>query len=443
VLRSTVARNVGRIATTAVPDVPVSAEPSPGRVERCMLIGIMLFLNSLMFLLTSQIIGREDDSTSSTAEIVWTCVYLYALVGLIVERKRAAVAFRMSWPIIVLVALALLSTLWSPQPDQTAKRACGLLGTTLIGYYIGCRFKLSDFMECLVISTCISAILSIVAIVVFPQIGVMQDEYAGAWSGVYGQKNNLASAMVVGIISAVLLAISSKGRRRWVYTAMTVLFVGLLFGSRSVTSLLAAGGVVALIPLMLLMRSKRSALHTGLAIFLSSGLVAIVVLALGINAQTIFDFLGRDSTLTGRTDVWQYVMSAIGDRPLFGWGYKTFWLPEGPVQQYITSEWFPYHAHNGFLEAALDIGIVGTSVFVVGWLVGMWNAVRLVLRSTATVTRWPLLMMIYYFLSLITEAGIAGYNTLVWVVFVAVFVYAIPPLKEKLPHSFAAWSMRL
>jgi len=430
----------GEPETRDIPDA-ASGRPGPGRLERWTLIAIILFLDSFLHLLTTHFGGSWDQESSPVAQVAWAGVYLYALIGLIVERERAAAAIRMSLPMVLIVALVLLSTFWSTQPELTAKRAFGLFGTSLIGYYIACRFNLREFLECLVISTGIASVFSIFVILFVHRIGVMQNEYAGAWQGIYGHKNVLAAAMVLGIMNALLLAIASKGRRRLAYSGLFVMFAGLLAGSRSATSLVIAAAMAALILLTLLCRSKRFAGATAIGLALAAGLVAIAIPALGLDTQALFDLLGRDSTLTGRTDIWPYAITAIGDRPFFGWGYKAFWLDDGPVQQYITSDWLPFHAHNGFLELSLDIGIVGTSFFVIGWIAGIWRGVRLVLTSTGAVPLWPLMTLICFVLSNITEATIATYNTFPWVIFLSAFVYAIQKKKSPKVAAYAGYGV--
>jgi exopolysaccharide production protein ExoQ len=195
---------------------------------------------------------------------------------------------------------------------------------------------------------------------------------------------------------------------------------------------LISATMMVLIALTLLVRSKRFAGPTLVGIIIVGSVVLIAIPALGIDMQAVFDLLGRDSTLTGRTDIWPYAITAIGDRPLFGWGYKAFWLDDGPVQQYITSDWLPFHAHNGFLELSLDIGLVGTSVFVVSWLLGVWRGVRLIIHVPGAIALWPVMTMVSFVLSNITEANIATYNTFPWVIFLSAFIYAIPRARRRL-----------
>lgn len=39
----------------------------------------------------------------------------------------------------------------------------------------------------------------------------------------------------------------------------------------------------------------------------------------------ILGALGKDASLTGRTDVWEFVIDRIKDRPILGYGFGTFW----------------------------------------------------------------------------------------------------------------------
>ena len=54
---------------------------------------------------------------------------------------------------------------------------------------------------------------------------------------------------------------------------------------------------------------------------------AAVVIFFLVSEAMFFEMLGKDPTLTGRTDFWPDVIANIYQRPLFGWGYFGFWTP--------------------------------------------------------------------------------------------------------------------
>jgi O-antigen ligase len=94
--------------------------------------------------------------------------------------------------------------------------------------------------------------------------------------------------------------------------------------------------------------------------------------------------IGKDPTLTGRTELWAYVNYYISERPVLGWGLYAFWASANPAAEEIWSEvgWTPPHAHNGLLEMLLEVGIVGTAFFVFLWVRNATLAV-LALRTPA------------------------------------------------------------
>ena len=68
--------------------------------------------------------------------------------------------------------------------------------------------------------------------------------------------------------------------------------------------------------------------------------------------------LGRNSTLTGRTEIWKLVLG-MANNPIFGAGYESFWLGER-LQKLWHYYWFPINeAHNGYIEIYLNLGWIG------------------------------------------------------------------------------------
>ena len=78
-----------------------------------------------------------------------------------------------------------------------------------------------------------------------------------------------------------------------------------------------------------------------------------------------------DLTFTGRTDVWQFVSERLTQRPLTGFGFAAFWgTPEVVYGMGQNEVWANTagHAHNGYLDLALTVGIPG-AVLGFLWLV--------------------------------------------------------------------------
>ena len=218
----------------------------------------------------------------------------------------------------------------------------------------------------------------------------------------------------------------------------------LLIGSQSATafvSTLFGGGILAI---ALLWRSKR---HRRLARTVTV-LAALIVAAFAFDAQGLMAILGRDASLTGRTDIWPVALGGIADHPLFGYGYGVFWLPDGPYTDYLASSnwefWNPVHAHNGFLQLALDVGLVGATMFALTFLWAGWRSIKYAATGLDKSSVWPLAAIATFALANMTDVSIAAYNNLYWAIFVAAFLYLFrEPVQQTSPSLLPARSAPL
>jgi exopolysaccharide production protein ExoQ len=79
---------------------------------------------------------------------------------------------------------------------------------------------------------------------------------------------------------------------------------------------------------------------------------------------------GKDSTLTGRTDLWRTGLTLISEKPFFGVGYRAFWVKgNGPAEQLWAMFGEPsgagFNFHNTYISNAVELGLVGLSIEVI------------------------------------------------------------------------------
>src|SRR6185503_658307 len=91
------------------------------------------------------------------------------------------------------------------------------------------------------------------------------------------------------------------------------------------------------------------------------GAIAVTVLfgALVPNGYTyVVEALGRNTTLTGRTDIWGDLFR-MDVNPWLGTGFESFWL--GPRAEYLANKYYfhPNQAHNGYIEMYVNLGWIG------------------------------------------------------------------------------------
>ena len=73
----------------------------------------------------------------------------------------------------------------------------------------------------------------------------------------------------------------------------------------------------------------------------------------GSSVVSTASVLGRDATLTGRTDIWAGLIPDVMSNPILGSGFGSFWIPATREAHQIGE------AHNGYLDVVLETGFVG------------------------------------------------------------------------------------
>jgi exopolysaccharide production protein ExoQ len=310
----------------------------------------------------------------------------------IVRRERLLPFLRFARPFLVLAGLCIMSTLWSSFPDLTLRRSITLSMSGLFGVYCYATFGISRFGGMIEALAIVLGILSTILYIARPDVGVDPtiDDYT-AMCGIFDHKNQLAAYMTVAIGCAAYRLI--EGRQIVTFVPSFFFMMFCLWLSHSASSAVISLVVSALA--MSLMLSKTPRLRV-FYIYCCFSAVAILAAIVALAPELLFTLLGRDSSFTGRVPLWEAVLDAIADRPIFGYGYAGFWNAASPTIQYIwlLVQWNPPSAHSGYLDITLDLGLVGlgllTYIFVSNTL-GALRARRFGRLSGAT---WVLLFMI-------------------------------------------------
>jgi exopolysaccharide production protein ExoQ len=102
-------------------------------------------------------------------------------------------------------------------------------------------------------------------------------------------------------------------------------------------------------------------------VMIASAIISLITISVLIanNVDSLVGASGKDLTLSGRTDLWDFIFAKIFERPWFGYGFYGFWDSEVAASLRRQHPWAS-NAHNGFLEMILELGFVGFSLFIGG-----------------------------------------------------------------------------
>jgi exopolysaccharide production protein ExoQ len=358
----------------------------------------------------------------------------YGLAVLIIL-TRPGHAFRalVSTPwLLLLLGMVALSSLWSLDPSVTQRRLIALSFTTLGGVALAIRWQWRTLIELFAIAFGIMALASLFLGAVLPDMGRMQEIFPGAWRGLWLEKNALGENMGLATLFCLVAGILIP-RRRLIWFAVACIAAGLVFLSTSKTSLLVL--VISLCSLIFVALVKRGPVMAVLATWLSLFVVASAAIFITVFTDTFLDFLGKDATLTGRTEIWGGILRQMQDHVWTGVGYGVAWDDES---LYGAKAWIAHeakftaaHAHNGWLELYLGLGLPGVILFGL-WFVEMWG--RALWSAYARIAGWILVpMMTAYTLTMMSESITMVWHNLRWVLFVALALKAALGLAEAVP----------
>ncbi|MEM8789492.1 MAG: O-antigen ligase family protein [Pseudomonadota bacterium] len=324
----------------------------------------------------------------------------------------------------VLLALTVLSALWSFLPFYTAERLIPLIVTTCAGLMLGSMLSSRGLMVFLGLVFAATVLANIAAIGVLPSARGTPP-WDNTWRGIYNHKNGLGGAMTVGVIMCLSLAVTSRGVLRAVSGAGVFLCLALLVASESRSAQLV---FLFSITLLLIGLFYRRFLNVWVAGSLSLAVLVVVlgfsILATGV-LDPVLEAFDRRPTLSGRIPLWILVWPDVQERFWFGYGYMSFWDPEARRVIEIARDptlWHtPYYSHNGLIETLLNVGAVGM-LLVLMTLFRTFAGIFIILR------RDPLhfaivpmtAFLVAFALMNVTESLLLSRNNMLWIIFVAI-----------------------
>lgn len=364
-------------------------------------------------------IARSQGATEPPgyARLFFIPVYAFLAAVLWRDRARLWASARATPLLLALLALTFASALWSIDSGATLRRSVWLALSMSFGLYLAWRYEWKALLPVLASAYALLIAGSLALGFAAPAIGRMSVEHPGAWSGLWTHKNTLGGIMAIGFAICVAAAIVEPARRKlWALCALGAL--ALVLFSTSKTALLASLVGVGVMALCALIRRGPIAATLSIAAVLVALILgaSIVLLAPDLLVAT----LGRDVTLTGRTDIWEASARFVAARPWLGYGYYAFWIPDNGPAYWVRQavQWQVASAHSSWLELALGLGRIGVVLFALQLLAALKRGAGAIMRADAGLCAPAFLAA--FALYTLSESHALQANNLFWIIYVAV-----------------------
>ena len=161
-------------------------------------------------------------------------------------------------------------------------------------------------------------------------------------------------------------------RALWLALAFFVMYL-----TRSATITIGLVAVIAVLVVVLLLRAATTRRARGAIWGLVVAVLVGIPVVVNLFSSQILGLLGKSNDLTGRLGIWETVIDMAQQRPVFGWGWVSYWVPwVDPFDHLVFHAGvIQLHAHNAWLDIWMQLGFVGVVVFgtlVAGALVRSW-----------------------------------------------------------------------
>ncbi len=385
----------------------------------------------VLFMLSNALIGPLVDPLQAGGEdmpllrLMWLPVYAVILALAV---WRAPRVMRFWFPAVMLSLLifwVFASASWSLNPGTTNRRALAAAFTTLFGLYFASSFDGKRMAE--IIATCFLflAIGGLLAAVAYPKMGVSHDINAGDWRGLWYEKNQMGAMMVYGALAAMAAILAGSTRRKQLILTI-LLCAAMMVMSKSKTSLLAL--MIGLAGSMLLAAMRRGPATAVIVVWLGVTVVVTAAMVMWLAPELLFKALGKDPTLTGRTDIWAALLRQSAKHPMTGYGYAVFWTLESAPANWIRKEtgWLVPTAHNGWLDILAQLGWVGVGLCAL--VLGGALLVSLFRFNKVQDGYWATLFLAIFLMTTFSESFILERNGIVWALACAAVTRLLGPV---------------
>jgi exopolysaccharide production protein ExoQ len=335
-------------------------------------------------------------------------------------------------PAALVVIWVLLSYTWSEYPPLTMRRSVRLCIEILSGTLLGLSFQSENELERALFRSFFTIFLLDVVSLAFPS----RSFSLGSFEGVHLFKNEAGM---------------------FFFLALPIFGATLLRSSSSISRVCAAFGLGVGAILLVLTFAKSAIGCSLLALFLTAmarvttarnvygrvifplccgfGGVILTMVAFELGSSKVVGLLVGDPTLTGRDQLWHYVLLKSERVSMQGVGYGALWQVGPDVQAGLKasgSGWIAVQAHNGYIDIFGQLGYVGEILLIIYLVLTFSRLIRC--ASLLAVRRYFGLVdyAIYIFWGMviynITESSFFRAGHVLWFIFLVVTAFGASQL---------------
>ena len=286
-------------------------------------------------------------------------------------RKRIRLQPLIARILFAFLAWNALTAIWSVDPALSIRRLGSL--AFMVIFCAGCATRMNTFSLSVFIA-------SIPAVTILP--GVFAEMRYGTFNlfssgyrfgGTAPHPNVEAANLSVATILLAWLCWRTRGLGRICSVLATAFVAAFLILSGSRTCLVAVFAAIAFSSALILVRDNRRlipAVAALLCLTAGSGALADLALSSGSARPGLIGLVqknqdeGDPTSLNGRVDLWNHLLTYAAERPWRGYGFGSFWSPQRIEDVSAEQGWAIQQSHSAYIDELLGLGIPGALLYV-------------------------------------------------------------------------------
>ncbi|MEQ1700264.1 MAG: O-antigen ligase family protein [Ilumatobacteraceae bacterium] len=288
----------------------------------------------------------------------------FGLLVIVLAPKRSIISMRVSLTIVPILSWIVLSRFWSWNVGYFNANFVKTIIDAPVLMVVAAVVPWERLVQRLLLWFYVAVAFTYAYSLLYEEARLMitPGEQTWSWHGSFPHKNTMLMFLVFGL--AVVLGFETRRRaRRIAEVAVAVLIVL----SHSTTGLGVLVVVAAVVFWIKMLQAERTSRRAGF--LLVTAVAGVGMLAAGMySVPFVAEAAGKDTTFSGRTEIWAACWWAIGREPWlgYGWGGVFTGTNVSPTREMVQMIGFDAaNAHNGVLDVLLNLGWVGLAAYLV------------------------------------------------------------------------------
>lgn len=369
-------------------------------------------------------------------KVMQALVFFLLIFFLVVRGKTLIGVLKPTPSLTTFICIVMLSTLFSESFIETLRYVV-LVATIFLPLYLHSRIFGSDNLYSIFVKFCVCVvIINFFYIIIFPQYGIMTGTgHDGAWRGMFVHKNIFGGVTVIATSLIFYHTVINKKRSDVTFKIALVIGILSILMCKSATAIVSSTFFFCCYTFLNFLSRQSGPKRRGTYFILFLAIAILTLFILNIFLDTILEALGKDPTLTGRTELWEILFYEIYKKPFLGFGLGHFTKPEVMWQFANDFGWVAKSSHNSFLDVLLGIGWLGFIFFM--YLI-LTQLITLIVYQNSSHSPSKLATLISSILVIIvngfSSSGVILSPSIFWIMtLILIFtLYDFKPLRRKL-----------